>query len=395
MKYLFGKKRKEIPILRYCGLLFITIILNVYSYQTRNAIVLVIDGSRYTETFGDSTHRYIPRMWNELRPLGTIFTRLFNDSVTYTCPGHATILTGLWQNIENSGSDPIKTPTIFEYYRKERAVSAYECFVILGKPKLDILASSVFEDYGPHYGATVKYCEDYSNDINTWNNIREVLTTRHPRLSAVNLGQVDYEGHSGDWQGYLGAIRQADSIVGLVWELLQSDPFYKDSTTLFVVNDHGRHSYDFTGHGDTCQGCRHLLCMMIGPDVGVGVIDSTYRQQVDIAPTIGKLLRFPTPFAIGHSLLPEIVIYPDNFNLGVKRLSVSKRYLDISYALNREAKVSITVSDLLGRTVVSVRKNHQRAGYYNLQLDLSKYCNGCYVLDFTNGRFSERAKVIF
>jgi hypothetical protein len=38
----------------------------------QNVVVIVIDGARYTETFGAES-RYIPRIWNALRPSGTIW----------------------------------------------------------------------------------------------------------------------------------------------------------------------------------------------------------------------------------------------------------------------------------------------------------------------------------
>lgn len=283
-------------------LVFFAFVIAAFGYKTRNVIIIVIDGSRYTETFGDSTHQYIPRMWNDLRPLGTIYTRFYNDGFTYTVQGHSTILTGKWAD----NNDSIKIPTVFECYRKELNVSAEECFVILGKPKLNVLATSNFSGYGSAYGASTIYSDDYTNDIKTWNNIQKVFTTYHPRLSIVNLGQVDAVAHTGYWDGYLSSVRQADSIVGLVWNLLQSDQFYKDNTTLIVTNDHGRHSGAFHGHGDACEGCRHILCMILGPDTRAGIVDSTYRQQIDIAPTVGNLLQFFTPFSTGNALVPMI-----------------------------------------------------------------------------------------
>jgi hypothetical protein len=197
-----------------------------------------------------------------------------------------------------------QTPTMFEYFRKETGVPASDCYVILGKGKLSILAYSNVAGYDSLYGASVAYGNNYIDDNATWNNIKYVLAAHHPRLSVVNLAQVDAIGHSGDSTGYVASIRQADSIVGLVWNLLQTDPFYKDSTTLFVVNDHGRHTDDFANHGDGCDGCRHLMCMMIGPDAKAGEVDSTYRQQIDLVPTIGELLEFPTPLVTGKALIP-------------------------------------------------------------------------------------------
>ena len=71
---------------------------------------------------------------------------------------------------------------------------------------------------------------------------------------------------------------------------------------MFVVNDHGRHTRDFTDHGDRCEGCQHIMLLVIGPDTRKGVTDPTPCRQIDIAPTVGRLLRFETPYAVGTAI---------------------------------------------------------------------------------------------
>lgn len=50
------------------------LIVSTFAYQTENVFVVVIDGARYSETFGDNSsnlnHSLIPHIWNDLRPLG-------------------------------------------------------------------------------------------------------------------------------------------------------------------------------------------------------------------------------------------------------------------------------------------------------------------------------------
>jgi hypothetical protein len=287
-------------------LVFFLALTAVCGYRTSNVIIIVIDGARYTETFGDSTHQLIPRIWNDLRPRGTIYTRFYNDSITYTCSGHGTILTGAWQILDDAGMLRPFQPTVFEYFRKEWKSPVTESYVILGKPKLYMLSYGTGAGYGADYGASVIYCNDYYDDRLTWANVDSVLSFRHPRLAIVNLGQVDAYGHLGGWAEYCASIQRSDSITGLTWDLIQRDPFYRDRTTLFVVNDHGRHTVDFMSHGDRCEGCRHIMCLMIGPDAAAGMVDSAYRRQIDIAPTIGELLDFSTPFAEGRSMVPVL-----------------------------------------------------------------------------------------
>jgi hypothetical protein len=294
-----------LSILALCG--------SLLAYFTENVHIVIIDGARYSETFGDSTHQNIPFIWTRLKPKSTIYTRFYNDSLTYTTAGHASIISGVWQIIANDDSQRPSTPTLFEYFRKERKTNITDNFVILGKDKLQLLASSFHPEYGGNYCASVvKSVSQYSDKI-AWENFKHVLSTYHPRLTITNLPQVDSKGHNGDWEGYLHAIRLADSITYEMWNLIQSDSFYKDKTTLIVTNDHGRHLVDWTSHGDGCDGCRHLMMMMLGPDTKAGVIDSVRRTQIDIAPTVGELLNFSTPLCKGTSIIatkvqPSVVL---------------------------------------------------------------------------------------
>ncbi|MBN2036839.1 MAG: hypothetical protein JW768_08870 [Chitinispirillaceae bacterium] len=277
----------------------------IQAYATRNAIILVIDGSRYSETFGDSTHQYIPRLWNDLRPQGTLYTRFYNDSLTCTVPGHASIISGVYQNIPNDGTVRPYSPTLFEYFRKEQGGGDSLHYVILGKAKLYMLTSSSHPEYGSAYGGAVIHAPAPFDDTATWHNIDTVLIRYHPRLAIINLAQVDVWGHTGIWEEYVRSIRIADSITAMVWDLIQDDPLYRDRTTLFVTNDHGRHDGDaWPDHGCGCDGCRHLLLLALGPDFAAGAVDTMRRSMIDLAPTIGELMDFSTPFCSGTPLFP-------------------------------------------------------------------------------------------
>lgn len=369
-----------------------------FGYKTRNVVILVIDGSRYSETFGDSTHQYIPFIWNKLRPLGTIYTNFYNDSMTITCSGHSTILSGSWQKVTNNGLQRPDKPTVFEYFRKEKYAPEEECAVILGKDKLSMLSYSDHKDYSAPFGAKVFFGDNYKDDINTWENTRNVFTTRHPRLSIINFGQVDAIAHGGDWLGYLSSIHQADSIIYLVWDLLQNDPFYKDSTMLFVVNDHGRHTHDYTGHGCNCEGCRHLLCMMIGPDTKAGIIDSSYRLQIDIAPTIGELFGFSTPLSAGNSLLSVSVgkakthcfghKHSKNYDYSFKTAFRPGQLVDFFFKLRTASGLSVSICNLQGKFVKSIPETWLLPGHHKKRLNLNSLPGGNYLVKMETSEFS-------
>jgi hypothetical protein len=45
------------------------------SPNDHRVVIFIIDGPRYSETFGDPSHQYVPGMWNALRPLGTLCSK--------------------------------------------------------------------------------------------------------------------------------------------------------------------------------------------------------------------------------------------------------------------------------------------------------------------------------
>ena len=270
----------------------------------QNVVIIVIDGARYTETFGADS-LYIPRLWTQLRPLGTIWTNFRNNGITETDPGHASIATGTWQFIDNIGVIRPTQPTMFEYFRKASGAPESAAAVVVGKLKLDILAYSTHPDYGIKYKTSVSIGKD---DISVVRNLKTMLRQNHPKLTLVNLPGTDAAGHSGNWTQYLSAIHVADSLIYDIWQTLQADSLYRSNTTLFITNDHGRHDNlhgGFKNHGDDCEGCRHIMLFAIGHGFPVNTTVIKKRTQCDIAPTVGELLLFPTLYSTGISLLRD------------------------------------------------------------------------------------------
>ena len=295
---------KKFLILIFFLILSIPSVYSQSGKNTNNVIIVVIDGARYSETFGAKA-KYIPYIYNDLKPLGTVYTnfRISDEGQTKTSPGHSSMLTGTWQQIANDGSERPTKPTLFEYFRKEKGTPVTESFMIAGKSKLGALSYSIDSEYGKSYRSSVD-CVDTTND-QVYNNLIKIMDKYHPRLTMVNLPEVDLRGHANDWNGYLRAITNADSLVYLLWEKIQSDPFYKNKTTLFVTDDHGRHTTDFRSHGDHCDGCEHIMLLALGKGFAKNKVVSDIHYQYDLCATTGELMGFKTPKAIGKSLLKK------------------------------------------------------------------------------------------
>jgi hypothetical protein len=227
---------------------------------------------------------------------------------TRTVPGHAAMLTGAWQYIENDGSERPSMPTVFEYFRKTFPVARNDAYLVSGKSKLAACSYSTHAEYGAAYGATEDV--DLGEDPDVFDELIDVLDTEHPSLVLVNFPSVDGAGHSGVWEQYTDAIEVADSLTAELWEYLQSDTVYADQTYLFVTNDHGRHSDDnggFEDHGCSCEGCRHVMLLALGPDVRTGYTVTNFYTLRDLCPTTGDILGFETPES-GGSVLTEMYV---------------------------------------------------------------------------------------
>lgn len=263
---------------------------------TEYAIIVVLDGIRASEGLDDPAHAHVPRLWNDLRPLGVWIPEFLNDGWTRTNPGHASILTGTWQYLANDGSQRPTAPTLFEFFRAATGSPASAAWVVAGKDKLDICSHSTH----PAYGAPDSALSDCVNrpDPLTYSAFVGHLAADRPRVSLFHLGDIDVIAHQGNWSGYLRAIEIADSLVYELWMFVQSDPTLAGRTAIFVTCDHGRHGDahgGFSNHGDTCAGCRRIPFIAVGPDFEPGRQGTIARTQRDICPTIGALMGFTTP----------------------------------------------------------------------------------------------------
>ncbi len=264
--------------------------------HAQNVFIVVIDGVRYSEGL-ELKEKNFPRIWNDLRPQGTLFTNFRNDGKTVTCPGHAAFLTGEYETIRNDGSERPHHPTLFEYYRAKSRAGDSCCAVVPGKEKLHVLTYSTDDLFGEKFGARYHPTENMS-DTATWTTLQRVMDSEHPKLVIVNLPSVDIAGHDSDWTGYLRALRTADSLVYLLWNKIQSDPVYNNKTTMFVSSDHGRHDDahgGFQHHGCSCEGCRHIIGFGIGRGFLKGAVVNDKVGQVDVRAAAAELLSITIP----------------------------------------------------------------------------------------------------
>ncbi len=342
--------------------------------QAQNIIIVIIDGARYSETLGDSTRTYTPRMW-ELAEQGTYLSHFYNDSLTYTSRAIPAIWCGTWTDVRDTLYNDSYTkyavkPTIFEYILKQKNLSSNHFFYVI-KFLPSLWLPSFDPDYGPDYWPTYHSIGKTDNDVAY--EAEQVMKHFRPQYLLIYLADVDGAGHSGNWQDYIGAIQIADSLVGNIWERAQDISFYANKTTMFVTNDHGRHDDahgGFSGHGDSCMGCRHIQLLAIGPNIKQNYISDTYRRIPDVTTTIGQMANVDMSKVSGSVMeeifastldideteiqvhIDEIENYPNPFNAETI----------IRYNLSKKSNVILKIYDISGREIVTLINSVQNIG---------------------------------
>ncbi|MBU2020318.1 MAG: alkaline phosphatase family protein, partial [Bacteroidetes bacterium] len=163
-------------------------------YKTEYVVILVIDGPRYTETYGEKSQKYIPFLRDSLIPNGVFFESFYNNRVTLTVSGHAAITTGRYQTLRNSGQDIPRHPGIFHNFSNQYPEWQKQTWLLTSKGKLEVLADS--KKSGKANGLNV-YCgidgkgAGYASDHLIMKKIESVLDKESPKLMLINLLDVD------------------------------------------------------------------------------------------------------------------------------------------------------------------------------------------------------------
>ncbi len=326
-------------------------------------------GARDEETFAPEGNENIPHLLRELIPQATFCTQVINRGILGHYVATASLATGAYEIFDNFADVAPDNPTVFEYYRKALGRPPQDAWVIapsngfnrigqssgkliapgygaevllpkhllrtvLGSPqatgadKLSFLYQDNYEDpsYVSPLGNEDRHLDqldsilhlavsDFLKDAKTLTSadelsvyiMRQLMRQVAPSLLWITLHDMDVA-HAGAFSLYLDGIRRTDRLCGEIWNFIQSEPEYKDRTSLLILPDFGRDS-DFNA---SCNGFQHhrsgdamsrtTWMMALGPHIRQNTIVGRPLESLDLVPTIGALLGFPTPRAQGKPI---------------------------------------------------------------------------------------------
>jgi hypothetical protein len=277
--------------------LFLAIGGNAYGeFKAKNVFIVVGDQFRHDESFGDRTHQYVPHLWNDMVPNASRCVTFYGNP-SYMALVHLAIITGSWKDLRRSTPEEIpERPTIFEYFRKGLGKDKKSCYFITSKHEFNFMTYSNHEEYGENYAATEEFTKEKNNDEELFTKLVAYLKANHPQLVFVILGgahSFNKKQLPSDMVRYRKQLKEMDDHIFRIWGAIQEDPAYKDKTDFFFLNDHG----DILLQQDCDDECkRYLVTVALGPDIKKNYSSENKWRQINVCPTIGKILNFPTPY---------------------------------------------------------------------------------------------------
>ncbi len=134
---------------------------------------------------------------------------------------------------------------------------------------------------------------------------KQVMRQAAPSLLFLTLHDMDVA-HSGAFSLYLDAIQRADRLVAELWHEVEANPEYAGRTTLLLLPDFGRdadgEASGFQHHRTGSPMARTTWMLALGAGAEGGHLVQRPVESIDVVPTVGALLDFPTPFAAGRRI---------------------------------------------------------------------------------------------
>jgi hypothetical protein len=338
----------------------------VAQQKTENVILITLDGMRWQEVFkgGDSSFMrqqknlkdekikekfwrddvserrktLLPFFWNTLATKGQLYgNRALGCKVNvsnnqwFSYPGYSELLTGQADNARIHSNDKIYNPNtnVLEFINsqsafkgKVAAFTSWDCFpyIINDKRSGVVVSGGLVEAKGANLTEREKTLNELMMRIpNPLGDVRldaftfyyglEYMKKNKPRVMYFAFDETDDFAHAGEYPAYLNSAHNTDRFIEELWNYLQSDPTYKNKTTMILTCDHGRgnNAEDWKHHGIKIAEADQIWMAVIGPDTPAkGEIKGECQYyQNQVAQTMAAFLglEFKSDKAIGQAML--------------------------------------------------------------------------------------------
>lgn len=292
------------------------------------AVILVLDGVRLEESFGDGesdawggpTEEILPNIRRDLRHQGGVAEPAYVTGTTFTASSHADMVTGVRQYYANMGASEgyglrrPDHPTIFEQLRLERDLLEEQVVLAANTTILGDLNHG----YAPGYG--LELAGDYVSvtaggegsanahrDAAVVNRVKASLDDDGAIFALANLHQIDRAGHANSFE-YADYVSDVDGPVVAFWRALRDQAQHGDDLPLVVIlSDHGRHRFldtddPWRDHGCSCSGCREVPLLIMGPGIEPGTVATRPYLLEDVTHTVAWLMGVSMPYSTGLAL---------------------------------------------------------------------------------------------
>ncbi len=320
--------------------------------KTENIILITLDGFRWQELFTGAESRLLlnkkfvadtaalitaywretpqqrreilmPFFWNVIAKEGQLYgNRTSGNKVNtknkmwFSYPGYNEILTGSADDARVTSNDPVNNPnqTVLEFLNKRKefkgkvaAFSSWETFPwIINTERSGIPVNAGFMRATKNPTESEKLMNELMvqlpnesggtrADAFTFHYAFEYLKNQRPRVLFISFDETDHFAHEGEYDQYLTSAHHTDGVIKSLWDWIQSDPLYKNMTTLIVTTDHGRgnkNPEDWRHHGSKVESADEVWFAFLGPDVpALGEVKTEQQfYQSQVAKTLAAFL---------------------------------------------------------------------------------------------------------
>ena len=272
------------------------------SKPAKRIVLITLGGIRRQESWSEPGLRYIPHLYHDLLPQSLFYPYTVNEGVTSHFNTIASVLTGVWQHVDDWGGDKPGSPTLFHHFLSQTGAGPEQTWVVTSNkqltanisPGVNVILSkqlmveaveriitgqsarvrlereqilqemtavletdserigwgvpseSVFRDpevKQTFLAALARFIHGNeapaTGDELTFLIAREVLQRLAPAMLMINFSDMEVA-HSGSYSLHVGGITRADMACYRMWEFIRSTEALRDNTTLVIMNEFGR-----------------------------------------------------------------------------------------------------------------------------------------------------------